>query len=76
MVTQPLQWFERQLNFVRVHRSAIVNPLYVREFKQKKSRAGWVQLVDGMILPVSRSRLEHTATQLKLRSLAPPVDHQ
>lgn len=66
LVTQPLQWFETQLNFIRVHKSSIVNPLYIREFRQKKSRAGWIQLTDGMILPVSRSRLEQTATQLSL----------
>ncbi|MFD2569143.1 LytR/AlgR family response regulator transcription factor [Spirosoma soli] len=65
MVTQPLQWFERQFNFIRVHKSAIVNPTYIREFKQKKSRVGWVQLLNGMVLPVSRSRLEHTAIQLE-----------
>ncbi|GAB3493672.1 hypothetical protein GCM10027341_09230 [Spirosoma knui] len=66
LVSQPLQWFETQLNFIRVHKSAIINPLYIREFRQKKSRAGWVQLQNGLILPVSRSRLEQTATQLNL----------
>lgn len=66
MVTQSLQWFEYRLSFVRVHRSAIVNPHYIREFKQKKSRAGWVQLFDGRILPVSRNRLEYTADLLRL----------
>jgi hypothetical protein len=39
--------------------------MYVREFKQRKSRAGWVQLHNGKILPVSRSRLTYTDTQLK-----------
>lgn len=65
LVTHPLQWFDQKLDFIRVHRSAIVNPMYVRDFKQRKSRAGWVQLHDGKILPVSRSRLTYTDTQLK-----------
>lgn len=66
LVTQPLHWFEYHLNFIRVHRSAIVNPTYVLEFEQKKGRSGWVRLVDGTLVPVSRDRLDNTATQLKL----------
>ncbi len=66
LITQPLRWFESRLNFIRVHRSAIVNPAYIQEFKQKRSRAGWVELTDGQVLPVSRSRLAYTATRLGL----------
>ncbi|MBC3787704.1 LytR/AlgR family response regulator transcription factor [Spirosoma utsteinense] len=65
IVSQPLGWFEDKLNFIRVHRSAIVNPIYVQEFKQKRGRTGWIQLSDGTLLSVARNRLEYTANQLK-----------
>jgi DNA-binding LytR/AlgR family response regulator len=65
IVSQPLGWFEDRLDFIRVHRSAIVNPIYVQEFKQVKGRTGWIQLSDGTLLSVARNRLEYTASQLK-----------
>lgn len=65
MVTHPLIWFERQLSFLRIHRSTIVNPQYIVAFRQKRSRAGWIQLTNGRILPVSRSRLDYIADQLR-----------
>ena len=64
MVTQPLHWFEQNLNFIRVHRSAIINPAYVQQFVQKKGRSGWIQLHDNTVVPVSRDRLEYTAARL------------
>lgn len=70
MITQPLLWFERKLGFVRIHRSAIVNPQFIAEFWQKKSRAGWVKLTNGQTLPVSRSRLEATAAQFSVSERA------
>lgn len=72
IVTQPLQWFEQHLNFVRVHRSAIINPVHVQEFTQKKGRAGWVRLIDDIIIPVSRNRLERTANQLMVANKHQP----
>ncbi|GAB3894537.1 LytTR family DNA-binding domain-containing protein [Spirosoma agri] len=75
LVTQPLHWFEQHLNFIRVHRSAIVNPIYVREFKQKRGRSGWVRMIDDTVVPVSRDRLENTAIQLTLiGNQKPPFD--
>lgn len=61
IVTQPLHWFEHHLDFVRVHRSAIVNPSYVKEFVQKCGRSGWIRLLNDRVIPVSRTRLELTA---------------
>ncbi|WP_052731079.1 LytR/AlgR family response regulator transcription factor [Spirosoma radiotolerans] len=66
LITQSLHWFEKNLDFVRVHRSAIINPSYVQEFSQKKGRSGWIRLADNTRIPVSRDRLEYTATQLSL----------
>lgn len=64
IVTQPLLWFEHRLNFIRVHRSAIINPLYVQEFERKNGRSGWVRLINNLVIPVSRNRLEYTASML------------
>ena len=64
IVTQPLQWFEQHLDFVRIHRSAIINPIYVQEFVQKRGRSGWVRLLDNRVIAVSRNRLEHAASRL------------
>ncbi|GAB3641405.1 LytR/AlgR family response regulator transcription factor [Spirosoma arcticum] len=69
VVAQPLFWFEQHLNFIRVHRSAIINPMYVQEFLYKKGRSGSIRLVDDVIIPVSRARLEHTAAQLNLTGM-------
>ncbi|RZM21416.1 MAG: LytTR family transcriptional regulator [Pedobacter sp.] len=66
LITQSLHWFEKNLDFVRVHRSAIINPTYVQEFSQKKGRSGSIRLADNTLIPVSRDRLEYTASQLSL----------
>lgn len=66
LITQSLHWFEKNLDFIRVHRSAIINPAYVQEFNQKKGRSGWIRLADDTLIPVSRDRLEYTATLLSL----------
>jgi DNA-binding LytR/AlgR family response regulator len=64
IVAVSLYWFEYQLDFVRIHRSAIVNPQYVVEFKYKRGRSGWVRLQNDRQLPVARARLELTAQRL------------
>lgn len=71
IVTQPLSWFEQNLDFVRVHRSAIINPSYVDEFVQKKGRSGWIRLADNTVIPVSRDRLSYTAAQLTIANQEP-----
>lgn len=64
IVTQPLQWFEHNLDFIRVHRSAIINPAYIQDFGQKPGRSGWVRLVNDRVFPVSRNRLQQTVSRL------------
>ncbi|GAB4024873.1 LytR/AlgR family response regulator transcription factor [Spirosoma koreense] len=64
IATQPLQWFEHHLDFIRVHRSAIINPAFIQEFVQQRGRSGWVRLLDNRVIPVSRNRLEQTAARL------------
>lgn len=64
LVTQSLHWFEQHLDFIRVHRSTIVNPDFVAEFVHKSSRSGWVRLRNDRIIPVSRNRLDSTTSRL------------
>ncbi|GAB3756441.1 LytTR family DNA-binding domain-containing protein [Spirosoma pomorum] len=64
IVTQPLQWFEQFPELVRVHRSAIVNPAYIREFVQKRGRSGLIRLVDDREIPIARTRLDLIAARL------------
>ncbi|CAN5374971.1 hypothetical protein BH09BAC4_BH09BAC4_15870 [soil metagenome] len=71
IVTQPLQWFENHLNFLRIHRSAIINPMYVQEFEYITGRSGWVRLIGDRVIPVSRNRLKHASVMLANR-LTPP----
>ena len=66
LVTQPLHWFEQYPVFIRVHRSAIINPVHVQEFACKKSRSGWVRLLNDKVIPVSRTHLELTAARFPL----------
>lgn len=66
IVTQPLHWFEQYPAFIRVHRSAIINPVYVQEFVCKKSRSGWVRLLNDKVVPVSRTHLELIAARFPL----------
>lgn len=71
IVTQPLQWFEHHLHFIRVHRSAIINPMYVHTFELKSGRSGWIRLLDDRVIPVSRNRLQQTLIMLYNTPKAP-----
>ena len=59
MVTQPLMWFEHHLDFLRVNRSILVNQDCINTFSNVGNRSGEIKLVDGLTLPVSRSRLDY-----------------
>ena len=58
LVTKPLNYFEQYVCFVRVHRSAMVNSMYVQGFVNSNGRSGLLQLVDGKSVPVSRAHLQ------------------
>ena len=75
IVTLPLRWFEYQLDFIRVHRSAIVNPLFVKEFVQKRGRTGWIRLINERVIAISRTRLERTAIRLQCTIDKGPFSH-
>lgn len=49
-------------NFLRIHKSYLVNVKYIVKIKKYK-----IVLVDGMILPISRSKYKNTEKQLFMR---------
>ncbi|WP_128546344.1 response regulator transcription factor [Larkinella soli] len=74
LIAKPLSYFEKRLNgFLRVHKTAMVNPYYIRDFTPpaRCKMAGAVHLMDGLTLPVSRRRwmdLYDSITEALLRS--------
>ena len=58
-ITQPLVWFEHHLDFIRISRSIMVNQAYVTSFYHVSNRSGEIHLLEGPILPVSRSRIDY-----------------
>ena len=68
MLAKPISYLETQLTeFVRVHKTALVNPACVEKLQQppRQRMAGSVQLEGGVILPVSRRRWREVATALQ-----------
>ena len=67
LASETLKWFEEQLaKFIRVHKSAIVNPEHVFYFKHEEGKDAHVVLDNGVQLPVSRRRLKEVATKLRV----------
>ena len=68
MLAKPISYLETQLiGFVRVHKTALVNPACVEKLQQppRQRMAGSVQLEGGVVLPVSRRRWRDVATALQ-----------
>lgn len=64
LVTQPLVWFEHYLDFIRIHRSSIVNQAYIQVFERIDSRSAVIRLLNNKELSVARNRLKHTSAML------------
>ena len=68
MLAKPISYLETQLtDFVRVHKTALVNPACVEKLQQppRQRMAGSVQLEGGVVLPVSRRRWRDVALALQ-----------
>ena len=53
-------------DFVRIHKSSLINPQYVGELKSRGYRDYYIKLNSGQILSVSRKRIHQTASKLNL----------
>jgi CheY-like chemotaxis protein len=59
LLSKPLRYFEQRLpDFIRVHKTALVNPHYVTGFTPppRNKMQGTIYLVDDLALPVGRRR--------------------
>ncbi|MEZ0483921.1 LytTR family transcriptional regulator DNA-binding domain-containing protein [Fibrella aquatica] len=68
MLAKPISYLETQLtDFVRVHKTALVNPICVENLNQppRQRMAGTVELEGGILLPVSRRRWNEVAAALR-----------
>ncbi|MBD2757689.1 LytTR family DNA-binding domain-containing protein [Spirosoma validum] len=54
MVTKPLNYFGQYASFIRVHRSDIVNSMYIHGIVKDKGRSMKLQLSTGDLIGVSR----------------------
>jgi two-component system LytT family response regulator len=66
LVTKTLNDFEEILEgygFIRTHKAHLVNTLFIRSFH--KNDGGYLQLTDGILIPVSRRRKDEILTRLK-----------
>ncbi|MFD2569586.1 LytTR family transcriptional regulator DNA-binding domain-containing protein [Spirosoma soli] len=67
LVSKSLSYFERHLpGFLRVHKTALVNPQYVRDWQEPPRRrmAGTIRMQGNIELPVGRRRWDDVVQQL------------
>ena len=66
LISSTLKWFERQLpSFMRISKSALVNPAYIEKVIKTGPKTIYIQLLDGRQLLVSRRRLTETISRLE-----------
>lgn len=65
LITRTLKWFDDELpDFLRIHRSILVNPVFVRHLIRRADNTVILQLKDGSKLAVSRRRIRQTNLDL------------
>lgn len=65
LVSKTLKYFEQELpSFLRLSKTAIVNPLYVRKVHKKGAKSMSVELLTDLILSVSRRRIKSVIARL------------
>ncbi len=65
LITRTLKWFDDELtDFLRIHRSILVNPHFVRQLIRRDDNTVILQLKDGSKLAVSRRRIRQTNIDL------------
>ncbi|UFH57992.1 LytTR family DNA-binding domain-containing protein [Spirosoma sp. KNUC1025] len=65
LVSYTLKRFEAHLpTYIRIHRSALINPAYVSQVSRATPRLMFVKLTTGESMPVSRHRMQVTSIRL------------
>ena len=66
MVAQTLKYFEHHLpSFIRVSKSSLVNPRYIRKIVKGDAKIMHLELVDGITITVPRRRIVGTLARLE-----------
>jgi DNA-binding LytR/AlgR family response regulator len=66
-VSQTLKYFERHLpGFIRVSKSALVNPVYIHQVVQVDAKTMHLELLDGLTIVVPRRRIVDTLARLEV----------
>ena len=53
-------------DFVRIHKSSLVNPMYVQELNSRGYRDYYMKLSSGHVLSVSRKRIQQITVNLNI----------
>lgn len=72
LVSKPLRYFEQRMpDFLRIHKTALVNPQYVRDWQAPPRRrmAGFIRMQNDTVLPVGRRRWEEVVQKLAKSSV-------
>ncbi|WP_080055398.1 LytTR family DNA-binding domain-containing protein [Spirosoma aerolatum] len=65
LITQTLKWFEHQLSdFIRVHKSEMINPLFVQTLNNPNNATLEVCLTNGYTARISRRRIHMVTKKL------------
>ena len=65
MVARTLKYFEHHLpGFLRVSKSALVNPVYIRKVVKEDAKTMQLELLDGLTFVVPRRRIVDTLARL------------
>ena len=65
LVSKTLKYFEEQLpDFIRLNKSFIINPFFVKETIKKGPKLLFIELSTGLVLTVSRRRIDKAILHL------------
>ncbi len=85
LASQTLKHLEHHLPaFVRIHKSALINPVCITGFEQQKAKVAYVTMSNGQRIQLAYRRIEQVRSKLKMvcfqaqsfRLLAVPADKQ
>ena len=72
-ITRTLKWFVLQLpDFVRLHKSILVNPVHVTDCQREQPRSALVTVRTGTTFPVAHRRVEGVVKSLQPTKTDPP----
>lgn len=69
LAADTLKKFEVRLaSFVRIHKSGLINPRYIRRFEQSKAKEAYVEMSSGQLFQLAQRRIASVRSQLGMPS--------